>query len=96
VPARGDASGQCDGWLGSIWLTQAAADVHGVGVAGALHDRERLGAADACRAYTGIFLISYSLGSRTSPAPQAGHHDRARGNLDRHGVHFLTAYVAGV
>jgi integrase/recombinase XerD len=24
------------------------------------------------------------------------HHDRARGNLDRHGVHFLTAYVAGV
>jgi hypothetical protein len=23
-------------------------------------------------------------------------HDRARGNLDRHGVHFLTAYVAGV
>lgn len=24
------------------------------------------------------------------------HSDRARGNLDRHGVHFLTAYVAGV
>jgi hypothetical protein len=24
------------------------------------------------------------------------HYDRARGNLDRHGVHFLTAYVAGV
>ncbi|MFZ1285969.1 MAG: tyrosine-type recombinase/integrase [Candidatus Phosphoribacter sp.] len=24
------------------------------------------------------------------------HDDRARGNLDRHGVHFLTAYVAGV
>ncbi|MEO7422199.1 MAG: tyrosine-type recombinase/integrase [Ornithinibacter sp.] len=24
------------------------------------------------------------------------HHDRARGNLDRHGVHLLTAYVAGV
>jgi integrase/recombinase XerD len=23
------------------------------------------------------------------------HYDRARGNLDRHGVHFLTAYVAG-
>jgi hypothetical protein len=23
------------------------------------------------------------------------HHDRARGNLDRHGVYFLTAYVAG-
>ncbi len=22
-----------------------------------------------------------------------GHYDRARGNLDRHGVHFLTAYV---
>jgi integrase len=24
------------------------------------------------------------------------HYDSARGNLDRHGVHFLTAYVAGV
>jgi hypothetical protein len=24
------------------------------------------------------------------------HYDRARGNLDRHGVHFLTAYVADV
>ncbi len=24
------------------------------------------------------------------------HYDRARGNLDRHGVHFLTVYVAGV
>ena len=24
------------------------------------------------------------------------HYDRARDNLDRHGVHFLTAYVAGV
>ena len=25
-----------------------------------------------------------------------GHYDRARGNLDRHGVHVLTAHVAGV
>jgi hypothetical protein len=24
------------------------------------------------------------------------HDDRARGILDRHGVHFLTAYVVGV
>ena len=24
------------------------------------------------------------------------HYDRACGNLDRHGVHFLTVYVAGV
>jgi integrase/recombinase XerD len=24
------------------------------------------------------------------------YYDRARGDLDRHGVHFLTAYVAGV
>jgi integrase len=23
------------------------------------------------------------------------HYDRARGNLDRHRVHFLTAYIAG-
>jgi hypothetical protein len=26
----------------------------------------------------------------------AEHYDRGRGNLDRHGVHFLTVYVAGV
>jgi integrase/recombinase XerD len=31
------------------------------------------------------------------PDPRTTEHDdRARGNLDRHGVHFLTAYVAGV
>ena len=28
--------------------------------------------------------------------PRTVHYDRARGNLDRHGVHFLAAYVAGV
>ncbi|MCU0299106.1 MAG: site-specific integrase [Candidatus Nanopelagicales bacterium] len=28
--------------------------------------------------------------------PHPEHYDRARGNLDRLGVHFLTAYVAGV
>jgi integrase/recombinase XerD len=32
-----------------------------------------------------------------TPTPRTTeHYDRARGNLDRHGVHFLTAYVAGV
>jgi len=30
------------------------------------------------------------------PEQHTEHYDRARGNLDRHGVHFLTAYVAGV
>jgi hypothetical protein len=34
---------------------------------------------------------------RDSGSPPLGwQYDRARGNLDRHGVHFLTAYVAGV
>ena len=33
-------------------------------------------------------------GTPTRERPE--HYDRARGNLDRHGVHFLTAYVAGV
>ncbi|MGE5857389.1 MAG: hypothetical protein ACM31K_02755 [Solirubrobacterales bacterium] len=29
-----------------------------------------------------------------TPTPRTTeHYDRARGNLDRHGVHFLTAYV---
>ena len=32
-----------------------------------------------------------------TPTPRTTeHYDRARGNLDRNGVHFLTAYVAGV
>jgi hypothetical protein len=31
------------------------------------------------------------------PAPgTTEHYDHARGSLDRHGVHFVTAYVAGV
>ena len=34
------------------------------------------------------------LARHADHAPQ--HYDRARGNLDRHGVHFLSAYVAGV
>jgi hypothetical protein len=38
------------------------------------------------------------IGRVSAPAPAitAEYYDRARGNLDRHGVHFLTAYVAGV
>jgi integrase/recombinase XerD len=35
------------------------------------------------------------LARHADPRPTE-HYDRARGNLDRHGVHFLTAYVAGV
>ncbi|MDQ3325000.1 MAG: tyrosine-type recombinase/integrase [Actinomycetota bacterium] len=34
------------------------------------------------------------LARHADPRPTE-HYDRARGNLDRHGVHFLTAYVAG-
>jgi hypothetical protein len=34
--------------------------------------------------------------ARHSDPRTTEHYDRARGNLDRHGVHFLTAYVAGV
>ncbi len=35
------------------------------------------------------------LARHADPRPTE-HYDRARGNLDRHGVHLLTAYVAGV
>ena len=55
---------QYDGWLGSIWLTQAdhaAADVHGVGEAGALDDRERLGRADAGLAVQDDLLVLRQL-----------------------------------
>jgi len=34
--------------------------------------------------------------SHSALRPTTKHYDRARGNLDRYGVHFLTAYVAGV
>ena len=36
-------------------------------------------------------ILARQAGPRTTEL-----YDRARGNLDRHGVHFLTAYVAGV
>jgi hypothetical protein len=36
-------------------------------------------------------ILARHAGPRTTE-----HYDYARGNLDRHGVHFLTAYVAGV
>jgi len=35
------------------------------------------------------------IASHSSPRTTE-HYDRARGDLDRRGVHFLTAYVAGV
>jgi hypothetical protein len=43
---------------------------------------------------TQLAAVSY-LARYTDPRTTQ-HYDRARGNLDRHGVHFLTAYVAGV
>jgi hypothetical protein len=39
-------------------------------------------------------MYGSSLGTPTRGTTE--HCDRARGALDRHGVHFLTAYVAGV
>ena len=38
-----------------------------------------------------VRVLEVCRGQRTTE-----HYHRARGNLDRHGVHFLTAYVAGV
>jgi site-specific recombinase XerD len=43
----------------------------------------------------GVPVRDAQILARHADAP-TGHYDRARGNLDRHGVHFLTAYVAGV
>lgn len=51
--------------------------------------------------------LPYQVRSRWGPRPAmltaavtasdlSRAYDRARGNLDRHGVHFLTAYVSGV
>ena len=44
----------------------------------------------------GVPLCDAPILARDADPPTAEHYDRARGNLDRHGVQFLTAYVAGV
>ncbi|MQW78187.1 tyrosine-type recombinase/integrase [Nocardioides sp. dk4132] len=44
----------------------------------------------------GVPLRDAQILTRHADPRTTEHYDRARGNLDRHGVHFLTAYVAGV
>ncbi len=44
----------------------------------------------------GVPLRDAQVLARHADPRTTEHYDRARGNLDRHGVHFLTAYVAGV
>ena len=44
----------------------------------------------------GVTLRDAQILARHADPRTTEHYDRARGNLDRHGVHFLTAYVAGV
>ncbi|HET7475196.1 MAG TPA: hypothetical protein VFJ97_04130 [Dermatophilaceae bacterium] len=44
----------------------------------------------------GVPLRDAQILARHADPRTTEHYDRGRGNLDRHGVHFLTAYVAGV
>ncbi|MFK5689195.1 hypothetical protein ACI3EY_05970 [Ornithinimicrobium sp. LYQ92] len=44
----------------------------------------------------GVPLRDAPILARHADPRTTEHYDRARGNLDRHGVHFLTAYIAGV
>ena len=44
----------------------------------------------------GVPLRDAQILARHADPRTTEHYDRARGNLDRHGVHYLTAYVAGV
>ncbi len=44
----------------------------------------------------GVPLRDAQILARHADPRTTEHYDRARGNLDRNGVHFLTAYVAGV
>ena len=44
----------------------------------------------------GVPLRGAQILARHADPRTTEHYDRARGNLDRHGVHYLTAYVAGV
>ncbi|MDX6309502.1 MAG: hypothetical protein QOI06_2548 [Nocardioidaceae bacterium] len=45
---------------------------------------------------TTLVAVPARVEARHADPRSTEHYDRARGNLDRHGVHFLTAYVAGV
>src|SRR5687768_4476269 len=44
----------------------------------------------------GVPLRDTQILARPADPRITEHYDRARGNLDPHGVHFLTAYVTGV
>ena len=44
----------------------------------------------------GVPLRDAQILARHADPRTTEHYDRARGNLDRHGVHFLTAYVADI
>lgn len=44
----------------------------------------------------GVPLRDAQILARHADPRTTEHYDRARGNLDRHGVHFLTAYAASV
>ncbi len=44
----------------------------------------------------GVPLRDAQVLARHADPRTTEHYDCARGNLDRHGVHFVTAYVAGV
>jgi integrase/recombinase XerD len=43
----------------------------------------------------GLPLQDAQILARHADPRTTQHYDRARGNLDRHGVHFLSTYVAG-
>ncbi len=47
-------------------------------------------------ALDGVPLRDAQILARHADPRTTEHYDRACGNLDRHGVHFLTAYVVGV
>ena len=55
-----------------------------------------LGASGLMASSAGDPLRDAQILARHADPRTTEHYDRARGNLDRHGVHFLTAYVAGV
>jgi hypothetical protein len=44
----------------------------------------------------GVPLRDAQILARHADSTTTEHYDGARGNLDRHAVHVLTAYVAGV
>ena len=76
------------------WMVQRIAKTAGIPRHISPHSLRRAAITNALDA--GVPLRDAQILARHADPRTTEHYDRARGNLDRHGVHFLTACVAGI